>query len=109
MALGTAGFTAMLAIMDLEAHGLKPGDGPVLVTGADDAAVRRALAGLPLRIIHASDWAEGMAATLRTGIAALASEASGVCVFLGDMPLVPVALCRALYECDALLSERVLS
>lgn len=34
MALGTAGFTAMLAIMDLEAHGLKPGDGPVLVTGA---------------------------------------------------------------------------
>jgi acrylyl-CoA reductase (NADPH) len=34
MALGTAGFTAMLAVMDLEAHGLKPGDGPVLVTGA---------------------------------------------------------------------------
>ena len=34
MAVGTAGFTAMLAIMDLEAHGLKPGDGPVLVTGA---------------------------------------------------------------------------
>ncbi len=34
MALGTAGFTAMLAVMDLEAHGLRPGDGPVLVTGA---------------------------------------------------------------------------
>jgi len=34
MAVGTAGFTAMLAVMDLEAHGLKPGDGPVLVTGA---------------------------------------------------------------------------
>jgi acrylyl-CoA reductase (NADPH) len=33
MALGTAGFTAMLAIMALEAHGLKPGDGEVLVTG----------------------------------------------------------------------------
>lgn len=64
----------------------------VLVTGADDAAVRDALAGLPLRIILATDWAEGMAATLRTGVAALAPEARGVCVFLGDMPLVPVSM-----------------
>ena len=34
MAVGTAGFTAMLAVQALEAHGLKPGTGPVLVTGA---------------------------------------------------------------------------
>ncbi|WP_299505021.1 acryloyl-CoA reductase [uncultured Roseobacter sp.] len=34
MAVGTAGFTAMLSVMALEDHGLKPGDGPVLVTGA---------------------------------------------------------------------------
>ena len=34
MAVGTAGFTAMLAIMALEDHGLQPGKGPVLVTGA---------------------------------------------------------------------------
>jgi len=34
MAVGTAGFTAMLAIMALEDHGLTPGNGPVLVTGA---------------------------------------------------------------------------
>lgn len=34
MAVGTAGFTAMLAVMALEKHGLKPGHGPVLVTGA---------------------------------------------------------------------------
>ncbi len=34
MAVGTAGLTAMLAIMALEDHGLKPGHGPVLVTGA---------------------------------------------------------------------------
>ncbi len=34
MAVGTAGFTAMLAIMALEDHGLKPGNGPILVTGA---------------------------------------------------------------------------
>jgi len=34
MAVGTAGLTAMLAVIALEDHGLKPGDGPVLVTGA---------------------------------------------------------------------------
>jgi acrylyl-CoA reductase (NADPH) len=34
MAVGTAGFTAMLAVMALEAHGLTPAKGEVLVTGA---------------------------------------------------------------------------
>lgn len=34
MAIGTAGFTSMLAVMALEDHGLKPRHGPVLVTGA---------------------------------------------------------------------------
>ena len=34
MAIGTAGLTSMLAILALEAHGLAPGQGPVLVTGA---------------------------------------------------------------------------
>src|SRR5580700_9866953 len=34
MAIGTAGFTAMLAVMALEAHGLTPDAGEVLVTGA---------------------------------------------------------------------------
>ncbi|OHC73310.1 MAG: acryloyl-CoA reductase [Rhodospirillales bacterium RIFCSPLOWO2_12_FULL_58_28] len=35
MAIGTAGFTAMMAVMALEDHGLKPGNGgEVLVTGA---------------------------------------------------------------------------
>ncbi len=34
MAVGTAGFTAMLAVMALESHGMKPADGEVLVTGA---------------------------------------------------------------------------
>jgi acrylyl-CoA reductase (NADPH) len=34
MAIGTAGYTAMLAVLALEDHGLEPGQGPVLVTGA---------------------------------------------------------------------------
>jgi acrylyl-CoA reductase (NADPH) len=34
MAIGTAGYTAMLCVLALERHGLKPGDGELLVTGA---------------------------------------------------------------------------
>jgi len=34
MAIGTAGFTAMLCVQALLDHGVKPEDGPVLVTGA---------------------------------------------------------------------------
>jgi acrylyl-CoA reductase (NADPH) len=34
MAIGTAGYTAMLCVLALEKHGLQPGDGEVLVTGA---------------------------------------------------------------------------
>ncbi|MCP4564401.1 MAG: oxidoreductase [Bosea sp.] len=34
MAIGTAGYTAMLCILALEKHGVTPGEGPVLVTGA---------------------------------------------------------------------------
>ena len=34
MAIGTAGYTAMLSVLALERHGVRPGDGEVLVTGA---------------------------------------------------------------------------
>jgi acrylyl-CoA reductase (NADPH) len=34
MAVGTAGYTAMLCVMSLERHGVAPGDGEILVTGA---------------------------------------------------------------------------
>lgn len=34
MAIGTAGYTAALCVLALERHGVHPGDGPVIVTGA---------------------------------------------------------------------------
>lgn len=33
-AIGTAGYTAMLCVLRLEKHGIRPGDGDILVTGA---------------------------------------------------------------------------
>ena len=73
-----------------------PARSVIVVTGADErvagaaTALARRLGQLDrLRIVHAVDHAEGMAATLRTGIASLPPDAEGAFVFLGDMPLTP--------------------
>ena len=49
MAIGTAGFTAAMAVDALEARGLRPGSGPVLVTGASGGAGGLAVAILAPR------------------------------------------------------------
>ena len=49
MAIGTAGFTAAMSVDALERHGLKPGDGPVLVTGAAGGVGSTAIAILAAR------------------------------------------------------------
>jgi molybdenum cofactor cytidylyltransferase len=56
----------------------------VLPPGAE--ARRAALAGLDLAVVEAADWAEGMAASLRAGIAALSERAQAAVVLLADMP-----------------------
>jgi acrylyl-CoA reductase (NADPH) len=49
MAIGTAGFTAALSVVALEERGLRPGDGPVLVTGASGGVGSSAVAILAQR------------------------------------------------------------
>ena len=49
MAIGTAGFTAAMSVAALEEHGLRPGDGPVLVTGASGGVGSTAVAILASR------------------------------------------------------------
>jgi molybdenum cofactor cytidylyltransferase len=65
-----------------------------VVIGADaDAVAAAVLAFAPSAlIVHAPDHAEGMGASLRTGIASLPPDTDGVFVFLGDMPRVPTAI-----------------
>jgi putative YhdH/YhfP family quinone oxidoreductase len=67
MALGTAGFTAALSIAHLQAAGLRPGDGPVLVLGATGGVGSLAvdiLAGLGHEV-HASTGKADEAELLR--------------------------------------------
>jgi len=57
MAIGTAGYTAMLCLLALERHGLRPGDGEVLVTGASGGVGSVAialLAGLGYTVVAAT-------------------------------------------------------
>ena len=72
MAIGTAGYTAMLAVMALEAHGLTPAHGPVLVTGAAGGVGSVAIALLAKRGFHVvastgrmaeSDYLKGLGAS----------------------------------------------
>ena len=57
MAIGTAGYTAMLCVMALERHGITPGDGDILVTGANGGVGSVAitlLAKLGYRVVAAT-------------------------------------------------------
>ncbi|MCX7229332.1 MAG: oxidoreductase [Burkholderiales bacterium] len=82
MAIGTAGYTAMLCVMALEAQGVVPGDGEVLVTGAAGGVGSVAIAllsGLGHRVIASTgraaeaDYLKGLGAADVIDRAALAA------------------------------------
>src|SRR5262245_30839149 len=57
MAIGTAGYTAMLCVLTLERHGVVPASGPVVVTGAGEGGGSVAVtgrAGLGYRVLAAT-------------------------------------------------------
>ena len=72
MAIGTAGYTAMLCVMALQRHGLTPESGDVLVTGANGGVGSIALSllsGLGFRVlastgrVQESDFLKGLGAS----------------------------------------------
>jgi molybdenum cofactor cytidylyltransferase len=65
---------------------------PILVvTGHREPEIRAALAGRDVRFVHAERHAEGLAESLKAGLAALPEEAAAALICLGDMPLVSSA------------------
>ncbi len=62
---------------------------PVLVvTGHQAEQVQHTLGGRPVRYVHAADYAQGLSASLKAGIAAVPEDCAAALVCLGDMPLV---------------------
>lgn len=75
-----------------------------VVIGADAEAVAAAARDFDSRalLVHAADHAEGMAASLRAGVASLPADTAGAFVFLGDMPRAPHAVLQPM--ADAVLA-----
>ncbi len=82
-----------------------PVDEVIVVTGCDAAVTPSAQAFAAtrnetarLRFAPAPDWGDGLAASLRAGLAAADPAAAAAFVFLGDMPEVPHTLAARLAE-----------
>lgn len=60
----------------------------MVVTGAQDEELRPALADLDVLFVHNPEHDEGLASSLRAGVAALPPDIDGAAILLGDMPLV---------------------
>ncbi|HEY2185047.1 MAG TPA: molybdopterin-binding/glycosyltransferase family 2 protein [Xanthobacteraceae bacterium] len=71
-------------------------DPVIVVAGHQREGVEKALAGLPVRVVHNPDFAEGLGTSLRAGIAAVPADTDGVIVCLADMPRVDAALMNRL-------------
>jgi molybdenum cofactor cytidylyltransferase len=66
--------------------------GPVsVVTGHDEEKVRAALGERPVSWVHNPAYGEGLASSLRAGLAALPAGIDGALICLGDMPTVTAA------------------
>jgi molybdenum cofactor cytidylyltransferase len=70
----------------------------IVVTGHEREQVELALDGLPVRIVHNPDYAEGLGTSLKAGIAAVPAGADGAIVCLGDMPQVDSTLIDKLID-----------
>jgi molybdenum cofactor cytidylyltransferase len=96
------------ALIDSSVHAAMaaPVDKVILVTGYDadhvgDAAANLAARDYPDRrfeVIFADRHAEGMAFTLKAGVATLSHEVDGAFIFLGDMPDIPLPIAAKLAE-----------
>jgi molybdenum cofactor cytidylyltransferase len=69
-----------------------------LVLGADAALTGLIPTDARLHTVSAPEWAQGLSASLKAGIAALPSETAAALVFLGDMPRLPQGLAAQLID-----------
>ena len=63
-------------------------DSTVVVTGHRTGEIEQALSGLDCMIVHNSEFATGMASSLRVGLSAVRDKADGILVVLADMPAI---------------------
>lgn len=69
-----------------------PCDPVIVVTGFRAGDMARELEGTGARVVHNPGWEEGMASSLRTGLAALPPGAEGALFLVSDQPAVSADL-----------------
>lgn len=72
--------------------------GVIVVTGHQADEVQNALHGLKVTFAHNPDFAEGLAGSVKAGIAAVPNSADGAVICLGDMPLIEARLIDRMIE-----------
>jgi molybdenum cofactor cytidylyltransferase len=73
----------------------------IVVTGHQAELVEKALAGLDVKFVRNPDFAEGLASSVKAGIAAVPDDADGAVICLGDMPMISAQLIDHLIEAFA--------
>jgi molybdenum cofactor cytidylyltransferase len=73
----------------------------IVVTGHQAEQVEKALRGLSVKFVRNPDFAEGLAGSVKAGIAAVPDNADGAAICLGDMPLISADLIDRLIEAFA--------
>ncbi len=72
--------------------------GVIVVTGHQAEQVEKALQGLKVKFVRNPDFAEGLASSVKAGVAAVPQNADGAVICLGDMPLIDAHLIDRLIE-----------
>ena len=81
----------------------------IVVTGHAREEVVKALKGLPLTLVHNPDFADGLAGSLKHGLAAVPPSCIAVMVLLADMPRVSPQTCDRLMNRFAASAEETLA
>lgn len=81
----------------------------VVVTGGDRQAVEAALRDLPVCLVFNPDHAAGeMLSSVQVGLRALSAQARAALIVLGDQPMVPPQVIRAVAAHDLLQARLVI-
>jgi molybdenum cofactor cytidylyltransferase len=70
----------------------------VVVTGAEDAALRQALGGLTVRFVNNPRPQDGQGSSIAVGVGALATETRAALIVLGDQPKLHASIIPTLIE-----------
>jgi molybdenum cofactor cytidylyltransferase len=73
----------------------------IVVTGHQAELVEQALQGLKVKFVRNPDFAEGLASSVKAGVATVADDVDGAVICLGDMPMISPQLIDHLIEAFA--------